>query len=221
MRLRNKYVHKPSLDENLALFDPKNLNDDLALKVDWKPLERGGSTSNWRKLIKKNADILHFKVSASYYVFIAVLFFCLAGATGYLFFDMSSKGISPFKEFNFYVVLFFTMFSALLFFVMQPITFNKRVNLFWMGFKKPSNLQVKDKEVDACRLSEIHALQIIKEVCSYRSDSGTRYYNSYEINLVLKNLQRINVMDNADVIKIKTYAHEIANFLEVPVWDAS
>ena len=46
-----------------------------------------------------------------------------------------------------------------------------------------------------------------------------RFY-SYEINLVLKNGRRVNVADHGDLDSLRADADMLANFLEVPVWDA-
>ena len=67
-------------------------------------------------------------------------------------------------------------------------------------------------------LAEIYALQILKEYV--QSDKGGYY--SYEMNLVLADASRINVVDHGDVKRIRREAAMLAAVLDmIPVWDAS
>jgi hypothetical protein len=73
-----------------------------------------------------------------------------------------------------------------------------------------------------CRLSDIHAIQLLQEYVSTSSSSGSssRYY-SYELNLVLKDGNRLNVVDHGKLSLIRTDAEQLGQFLNVPVWDAT
>lgn len=63
--------------------------------------------------------------------------------------------------------------------------------------------------------SQIHALQIVSEFISGKFDN----YVSYEINLVLKDSTRINIVDHKDIGQIRLDAQKISTFLNIPVWD--
>ena len=65
-------------------------------------------------------------------------------------------------------------------------------------------------------LEDIHALQLISEYCR----GSKRSYYSYELNLVLRNGRRINVMDHGDSEKLREDAKTLSQFLEKPLWDA-
>ena len=64
-------------------------------------------------------------------------------------------------------------------------------------------------------LSEIHALQLLSKD---RSDAEHSYH-SYELNLVLEDGKRINVVDHGDETQIRTDAQALSRFLGKPVWD--
>lgn len=66
-------------------------------------------------------------------------------------------------------------------------------------------------------LEDIHALQLLSEYC--RGGKKRSYY-SYELNLVLRNGRRINVMDHGDCKKLREDAQTLSEFLDKPVWDA-
>ena len=46
-------------------------------------------------------------------------------------------------------------------------------------------------------------------------------YYSYEMNLVLNDGKRLNVVDHGNQAKLREDAQTLATFLNVPVWDAT
>jgi hypothetical protein len=91
----------------------------------------------------------------------------------------------------------------------QPIVFDRAQGLFWKGWSAPqpgAGLRVE--------LTAIHALQIISEYCGGK----TRFY-SYELNLVLKDGERVNVVDHGDMKRLRAEGATLARYLGVPLWD--
>lgn len=64
------------------------------------------------------------------------------------------------------------------------------------------------------KLKKVHALQLISEYV--RGDKSSYY--SYELNLVLKDGERINVIDHGDRSAIQRDAQALAGFLGKPLW---
>jgi hypothetical protein len=64
-------------------------------------------------------------------------------------------------------------------------------------------------------ISQIHAIQIIKERVSTKNSS----YNSYEFNLILKDSSRVNVIDHWNLEKLRENANQIAARLWIKIWD--
>jgi hypothetical protein len=64
-------------------------------------------------------------------------------------------------------------------------------------------------------LNEIEALQIISE----RLHSKNTSYTSYELNMILKNSSRVNIIDHWNLEEIRKNASELANKLWVKVYD--
>lgn len=75
---------------------------------------------------------------------------------------------------------------------MRPIVFDKREGLFWKGCKPQVMMPVDEVTTRYVRLESIHALQIIAE---YISGKNGGYY-SFELNLVLQDGNRINIVDH-------------------------
>ncbi len=67
-------------------------------------------------------------------------------------------------------------------------------------------------------IRDIRAIQVVGENCS--GSKGSRY-RSYEINLVLKDASRVNVIDHGNLSQILLDAQQIATRLNVPMWDVS
>ena len=107
--------------------------------------------------------------------------------------------------------------GCMLYFGTAPIVFDKREGRFWKGRRAPDEVFDRTVIKHLAALEEIHALQLISEQCS-NSDGPS--YRSYELNLVLKNGRRINVVDHGDQNKLREDAETLSAFLEVPTWDA-
>ena len=60
-------------------------------------------------------------------------------------------------------------------------------------------------------------MQLVSEYC--RGNKSSFY--SYELNLVLANGRRINVVDHGNIESLQKDARTLAAFLDIPVWDAT
>ena len=97
----------------------------------------------------------------------------------------------------------------------KPIVFDKSRGFFWKGFKEPVLAHDERQKNKVIPFREIHALQIIKERISSKNGS----YYSYELNLVLQDSKRVNVIDHGNLKKIREDAQKLSIFLGVPAWD--
>ncbi len=96
--------------------------------------------------------------------------------------------------------------------VVNPATFND-----WKGRQPPDQVFDPSTLKHCTPLSRIHALQLIAERCHGKNQS----YYSYELNLVLDDGQRINVVDHGNCNALREDARALAAFLGKPVWDAT
>lgn len=67
---------------------------------------------------------------------------------------------------------------------------------------------------DMVPLSSIHALQIITEKVTTKNSS----FLSYEINLILSDKKRINIVDHGNYERILSDSKQLGDYLGVPVW---
>ena len=64
---------------------------------------------------------------------------------------------------------------------------------------------------------EIHALQIVSKSCALRAYA----YVSSELNLILKDGARHNIIDHQHHKSIRSDAQQLSTALRIPIWDVS
>ncbi len=200
-------------------FDPTQLNDPIAMQTEWRPLKRGGSNFKTHKLVEVNYHRLEFKATAFARIFCMI--FLLVGLA--VFFIFGLKTIDWYNlssNFESTLPLIFGLVFALvggllLYHSTKPIVFDKTYGYYWKGRKEPAQTYDQGVKKTSAPLSDIHALQIISE---HVSSSKSSYY-SYELNLILHNGSRLNVIDHGKLSSVQEDAQKLASFLGVPVWD--
>jgi|SaaInlStandDraft_1057018.scaffolds.fasta_scaffold35705_2 hypothetical protein len=191
-------------------------SDPVAKKAGWKPARRGGRSFLITHQLQLNGqDELSFQptwMSWAYHLLLSLIglsvtaFFC-------------SKFLSDQSIEMTLSVLIATMLSLWFIYTaiitLRPMAFDKKRSVFWKGWFRPANNGSKNVPIQS-----IHALQIISEQCSTSksSQTGTRY-RSYELNLVLDNGTRINLLDQKWLAQLQKDAIALASFLDVPLWD--
>ena len=99
--------------------------------------------------------------------------------------------------------------------IFKPLVFDKKAGLFWKGFRQPNIIYGGDKNGEIVQLEKIQGLQIIKKDFQRKSVS----FVGYELNLVLNNSERMNIVGHGNLKKIREDAQKLGQFLNVPVLD--
>ena len=191
-----------------------NKKEDSSLKsrVNTFPLNTGGSNFKTHKLV------LHSISKVSYRPTIGVILFSLC----FLVIGIGALCVTMFNNFEscipFWVALgfglIFSLAGSFLFYSMcRPRVFDKTSNNYYKGFSQKNISDLKN----SARLNEIEALQIIGE--TIHDNDGS--YDSFELNLVLNDASRINVVDHGNLKAIIKDAEYLSEFLDVPIWHAS
>lgn len=205
-------------------YDPSGLGDEVALRTEWGPAKGGGASFRTHRLVDVDALRKEFKATrgalAFYLVFLVVGLGVVVGFTwAALGGDIPSGGGSMLPA----VLPFFvgTVFAgaggALLYSGAAPIVFDKRRGEYWKGRTAPYEVANRRRLKEHVELDRIHALQIVSEHC--RSNDSSYY--SYELNLVLDDGSRLNVVDHGDHAELRADADALAAFLDKPLWDAT
>ncbi|MEX2435247.1 MAG: hypothetical protein WD735_01100 [Balneolaceae bacterium] len=203
-------------------FDASRFNDPVAEKTEWTPLKGGGSNFYTHKISTDSTGIIKFKPTIGAIIFYLIFILVGIGIPVGILIGSSQSGESMAISETLFIILFGLVFfgagSLLLYFSSKPIVFDKLMGMYWKSWKKPdpSLIYSAHKSKDAIRLSDIRGLQLISEYI--RSDKSS--YHSYELNLVLMDGSRVNVVDHGNAVKLRNDAKILSEFLGKPVWDA-
>jgi preprotein translocase subunit SecG len=218
-----------------APLNTHKFNNEFTEQVDWTPLKKGGTNFATKKLVQVSSMRYEFKPSIGMYAFVGT-FILLPILVGGVFIHLEqqlgnmstlSGGISQVEHTSesadilnlmtylpWVVVCIFILFGIAYFvWSSKPIVFDKNDQLFWIK-SRPTIMHDDGNERTWARFDEIKGLQIIKEEIR-----GKNSFYSYELNVVLKNTKRINVVDHGNLAKIQEEAQKLSEFLGVPVWD--
>lgn len=180
-------------------FDPSCFNDSIATQTCWESNSCYDSEIRHNKLLKVNAHRLEFRSTFDskipFYIF-----FLFGVAFAWLMF-INDKLLLV----GILIPLIFIIMSCIfLYFLSIPVVFDSSTGCFWKGWKQPTKHYSK--------LDSIHALQIICR--NYVDDTG------YELNLIMKNGNRINVGSYSNKNKVREDTADLAVFLKKQIWDA-
>lgn len=207
--------------QNMSRVVPVNLerfNDPLATTIAWTPAKGGGTNFKTHKLIETSNNRLEFKASIGgmlFYMLFALIGFGVTVAAVYQEYESNFSLNSEHLIMLLVGVIFLSVGLSLLYFGTKPIVFDNFLGLYWKGRKAPNrDIEYTNPELFT-KLCDIHALQIIAE---YVRSNKNSYY-SYELNLVMDNGNRQNVIDHGNISSIRADASKLAQFLNVPVWD--
>ena len=202
-------------------FDPSGFDDPVALETEWVPAASGGASFRTHRLVQPSSYRIEFAATFGAKAF--YLLFFLVGS-GLLFFFLNPIRIAQTGFANqdtlvpILVGAVFAIVGACLYwFGTVPRVFDQRLAAFWRGRKEPTPMDLVARGNPSAPLSSIHALQLLSEYISGSKNS----YHSYELNLVLNDGRRINVVDHGNLKRLRSDAKTLSQFLDKPVWDAT
>lgn len=188
----------------------------IASKTAWTPLVPGGTvhkTHDIRVLSKTRALFATSAQSRTFSFFVTALGVSGLGLGLFRLFEMAT----PFN--SGLTLLVGTMFTAAGLWMYRSgeksIIFDKSVGAFWVG-KQPSRAKLEIVSDTWCKIDDIAGIQVISEQIGWEKFDMV----SYELNLVLKDSRRLNVVDHGNLNQLKADAIRLSKFLQVPVWDA-
>lgn len=206
-------------------IDPTVFNDPLALQTDWSPTSPGGSNFKTHKLHEAGSHRMEFRATTGMMLFAGLFLVVGLGIMAVAPCRLWIIGESFATDMIFLFIfglLFagaggFMMYSAL-----TPIVFDTSHGFFCKNRRKPEySFTVVDIK-NHVPLTRIHAIQLISERVSSSSNRGrSTTYKSHELNLVLDDGTRLNVVDHGCITTIRADAQRLAAFLGKPLWDAT
>lgn len=198
-----------SLKNRPREFDPSYFNDPIALQTGWNSNSSYDSEIRVNQLIKVNANRLEFQST-----FNSKLPFFIFLSCGIIFIFVYFFLSEALSFMGVFIPLLFIITSCILLYLLNiPVVFDKQKGLFWKGRHRLSSYGIINKPRKYfLNLEEIYALQLI---CRGGYDE-----TGYELNLALKNGNRINVASSGDKNKLREDTRVLSVFLTKPIWDA-
>lgn len=196
----------------------RHFNNPDAGLTGWHPVAEGGANFKTHTLVRVSVGRYQFRaVKGMTVTFICIILFCHIFILGGIIQMINARA---FNIDNFMIFLLGSVFAGIAFLIWRcmssPRTFDIGTGYYWKGRKDPTLLI--NPEYRACvKLSEARAFQIISE----RLSGNRGHYYSYELNLVLADGRRINVVDHGDYEAVKRDASRLSELLTIPVWDAA
>jgi len=198
-------IYRDPMEDLPELLPELELGPDKLGTVDWEPLKGGGTNFKTHKLVFPDKDSIKFTGTTGAYLF--GLVFLIPGLIIFLV-----GGI----QWSILTTLFGLVFAISGLFIIDsfsiPAMFNKRIGLYWKSRQTLFSSIFTDKEAFSVNLEDIEAVQLLPE---HVSSSDGSYY-SYEINLILANKERLNVVDHGHKESALKDANYLAEFLDVP-----
>ncbi len=202
-----------------ARFDPATLDDEIALKTEWKPVNNRESEYCPKIIEQISPRRMEFRarVIASRFPLLLMVIGTAAGLV------MTLYGIQGNNDLKYWGIPFGSAFFlsglSLLPVWAIPCVFDLNLGYYWKSRNKVAPIDMRDIR-DRCRLKDIHAIQLLKVY--YRN--SLRYGNGhcvYELNLVLSDGRRLNVVDHHNQALLSGDAQKLARFLNISFWDAT
>jgi len=159
--------------------------------------------SSLHNLIVVNPNQILFRPNFGFNMTVLILILMGGGGAIYLLNQRNDLAIIP--------ILIFLGATIAIYTNLAPKVFDKQIGYYWTTWNSPTRA-VQGKSVE---LNRICAVQIIFEKVG--PSAGHEDVPIYQLNLVLEDLSRINVVAHGNVPKIEEEAKQVSSFLEVPV----
>lgn len=229
-------LQKAKIEEDIKLQNPvevvssivdestrfNEVPDDVSVSVDantditteWGPLIKGGANFCTSKLVQIDANTMKSKATAGVIFFFSVFLMVVSGVLAGIL--VSPRSATPTLLIIILSIIILVGITGL-YSVTRPVIFDKNKGVFTKGRETTDNIEIPEHSKKFALLNNIHALQLL---ASFNPGSNnSRPYYSYELNLVLHDGKRINVIAHGGLKQIRADAKSLSGFLSVPVWD--
>lgn len=208
------------LKDKMGNFSPASIDDPMAQQISWQPISKTSRSSRSSKLKTIHSDLKEFKVTLS--GLLLPLIFIVVGSlltlliiTNFINEETRPSGVELFllpllSVFIIGVGVLFLSRSV------EKIVFDRNKGIYWKG-KDPATVMRPEELKNYAKLEEVYALQFISK--SVRTSKSS--YLAYELNLVLKSGNRLNVVCHGSGRHLHREGQELAEFIGKPFWNGT
>lgn len=200
-----------------------SIDEEIVKNSSFIPLKRGWTNIKSHDLIIENNWNYLFKVKWFFPEAFLGIFFIPIITTIIILYSKNFEVNNMFWEFLWLIIysIIFSWLAWLIFYSLHRSYIFDFQNWYFYDtiytqklFEFLRDEKYKNKIIS---LKEIQALQIISE----RVHGKNTTYTSYELNMILKNSSRVNIIDHWNLEEIRKNASELANKLWVKVYDVT
>lgn len=198
--------------EHMTYLPELDLSEKRFDTIEWKSINKGGASFKTHDAVTLDSSIFRFEAARNAKLFGLIFFIPVLAFTIFPILAI----IHQVPVWNVLSVFFFLALFFMILTIYQSITapsiFDKDLDLFWK--QRPTLFKLLHPKGNfVVDLDDIKAIQLIRQYIKGKN----RAYYSYEINLVLDNNQRLNVVDHGEGKQALEQAKSLAEFLEVPL----
>ena len=195
-------------------IDPHKFDDPVALQVDWSPVEDELLALRLKRRIHNNSPTLTFNINYRVIIVssLSIIIFgglFVMGIIGFI----SSIVKGDFNDISENWIGYLMLFGITLFYLFFCIRVLKRLRTKKSKFDLRSGYYMQGGR--CYPINKIHALQLITRI-----ERGRYTIIAHELNLILSDGRRRNVNDHENLKLIRKHACILADYLEIPIWDA-
>ena len=200
------------------VLDPSCFDDPVAIQTGWTPLAPGGYRQTLHRLRPISPGVLSFRPTLQRHWqtllqvagLVAMIHALVVGLQGN---DHATQQSWPM------LVQIAVACSVSLYLTNRPVVIDGNVGEVRLGPQRLAWLgRVELLRGLVCRaipFHEVYSIQLLDEEVHTRQS----HYWSYELNLVLRNGQRIHLIDHGNQQEIRWDAGDLARMINVPIWD--
>jgi hypothetical protein len=190
------------------IFNPKNFKDPVAQNTEWTPVfkDSNGNFKVKRIIEEAGGGKLGFQKSTSSKSLYRNCVFL--GLVAFAYMVISNNQVLMLRVFSLLAVVVGLWGMSL---QNQPFFFDKASGIFKNGRKQ------------TVKFDDVYALQLLsREVQVKAPPKGElKKIKTYELNLVLNDGKRVNVLAHGGFNEIKEDSDIISRFIDKPLWDAA
>ncbi len=192
----------------------ESLSDSVASLTDWKPLVPGGANYRTAELVTVSPQRVEYRPTFNEKLFsILCLVVGVGCVVGGAFMQIQSDDLSIPGLFLIPLGIFLLVACIVqLRSASASCVFDLDAGLFCRG-----KVAAKDQGDRCISLQRVYAIQLLREKIRYPQSK----YSTYELNLVLDDASRRNVVDHGDIKRLRKEADLLSKLLGVPLWDAT
>ena len=187
------------------------MNEQPPDDLDWSPLVPGGASFRTHCLIAPTPTRIELHPSASARALVGVVASTGVIASGFVVWGVVVKDGAAIVTGGVFVLTVGVLSLLLHRQLDNRRCFDAELGCYW---RARGAVDQQRPGPDAVPLSSIRALQITPELVHHSEGD----YTAYELNLVLADGRRVNVLDHGNLERLQTDARQIAAFLRVPLW---